>query len=278
MANRRRKGGSSNRFPLLGLQNHWGWWLQPRNLKMIASCQESWDKPRQCVKKQRHHFTDKGAYSQGYGLSSSHGWLWELNHKKGWALKNWCFRTMVLEKTPEIPLVSKETKPVNLKGNQPWIFIGRTDAKAEAPILWPPDSKSQLIGKDPDTGKDWRQEKSMTEDELAGWIINVMDMNLGKLWEMVGDREAWRAAVRGVLENQKQLGDWTTISVNSVQGCVASERITWVQKRLVFKTGKWRGYSQQLNVAGFSKCLSICSFRVAESQKFNVKHELTYQN
>ena len=96
--------------------------------------------------------------------------MWELNHKKCWALKNWCFRTVVLEKTLEGPLDCKEIKPVNPKGNQPWIFTGKTDTEAEAPILWPPDVKSWLTGKDPDAGKDWRQEgKGMTEDKMVGW-------------------------------------------------------------------------------------------------------------
>ena len=96
--------------------------------------------------------------------------MWELDHKEGWVLKNWCFWTVVLEKTLESPLDCKEIKPVNPKGNQPWTFIGRTDAEAEALILWLPDAKSQLTGKDPDAGKDWRQEeKETTEDEMVGW-------------------------------------------------------------------------------------------------------------
>ena len=105
------------------------------------------------VKKQRHHFANKGMYSQSYGLSSSHILMWELYHKEGWALKNWCFQTVVMEKTLESPLYCKEIKPANPKRNQPWILIGRTDAEAEAPILWPPDVKSQLIGKDLMLGK-----------------------------------------------------------------------------------------------------------------------------
>ena len=106
----------------------------------------------------------KALYSQSYGFSSSHVWIWKFDHEEGWAPKNWCFQTVVLEKTFESPLESKKIKPVNPKGNQPWIFIGRTDAEVEAPILWPPDEKSWLIGKDPDAGKDWRQkEKGVTE-------------------------------------------------------------------------------------------------------------------
>ena len=112
----------------------------------------------------------KVCLGQSYGFSSSQVWMWELNHKEDWGLKNWCFWTMVLEKTLESPLDSKEIKPVNNKGNQSWIFTGRTDVEAEAPILWPPDVKSQLIGKDPDAGKDWGQyEKEATEDEMVGW-------------------------------------------------------------------------------------------------------------
>ena len=110
------------------------------------------------------------ASSQSYGFSSSHIWMWELDHKEGWALKNWCFWTVVLEKTFQSPLDCKEIKPVNPKGNQFWIFIGRTDAEAEAPIFGPPDAKSRLIRKDPNAGKDWSQEeKGTTEDELVGW-------------------------------------------------------------------------------------------------------------
>ena len=125
----------------------------------------SYGKPRQHLKKQRHHFVDKCLYSQSYGFSGSHVQMWELDHKEDWALKNWCFGTVVLEKTLESPLDCKEIKPVNPKGNQPQIFIGRTDAEAEAPILRPPDAKSWLIGKDPDAEKNWgHEEKGATED------------------------------------------------------------------------------------------------------------------
>ena len=125
---------------------------------------------RQHIKKQRYYFVNKGPSSQGYRFSSGHVWMWELDYKESWALKNWCFWTVVLEKTFESPLDYKEIQPVHPKGNQSWMFIGRTDAEAETPILWPPDVKNQFIGKDPDAGKDWRQEeKGTTEDEMVGW-------------------------------------------------------------------------------------------------------------
>ena len=137
---------------------------------MLAPWKESSDKLRQHIKKQRHHLADKGPYRQSWGFFSSHVQMWMLDHKEGWALRNWCFWTVALEETLESPLDCKEIKPVNPKGNQPWIFTERTDAEAEAPILRPPDAKSWLMGKDPDAEKDWRQEeKQMTQDEMVGW-------------------------------------------------------------------------------------------------------------
>ena len=136
---------------------------------------------------------------------------WELDHREGWALKNWCFWTAVLEKTLESLLGSKETKSINPKWNQPWIFIGRADAEAEAPILWSPDVKSRPIGKDPDAGKDWRQEeKEVTKDEIVGWRHWLNRYKSEQIWEMVKDREAWCAAVHGAAKNQTWLSNWTT--------------------------------------------------------------------
>ena len=134
--------------------------------KMIDTSKEGYNKTRKYIKKQRHHFADKSSYSQSYGFSSSHVWMWELDHKEDWAPKNWWFQIVVLEKTLESPLDCKEIKPVNSKGNQSWMFIGRT--VAQAPIFWPPDVKSQLIGKDPDAGKDRKQkEKGAVEGEMV---------------------------------------------------------------------------------------------------------------
>ena len=119
---------------------------------------------------QRHYFANKCPSSQGYGFSCGHVWMWELDCEESWALKKWCFWTVVLEKTLESPLDWKEIQPVHPKGNQSWVFIGRTDAKAETPILWPPHAKSWLVGKVSDAGRDWGQEeKGTTEDEVAGW-------------------------------------------------------------------------------------------------------------
>ena len=137
---------------------------------MLAPWKKSYDQPRQYIKKQRHYFANKCPFSQSYGFSSGHVWMWKLDHKESWALKNWCFWTVVLEKSLESPLDCKEIQPVNCEWNQSWISIGRTDAKAEVPILWPLDGKNWLIGKDPDAGKDLgKEKKGMTEDEMVWW-------------------------------------------------------------------------------------------------------------
>ena len=137
---------------------------------MLAPWKESYDQPRQHIKKLRHYFPNKSPSSQGYGFSSSHVGMWELDYKESWVPKNWCFWTVVLEKTLESPLDSKKIQLVHPRGNQFRSFIGRTDVEAQTPILWPLDVKSWLIWKDPDAGKDLRREvKGMTEDEKVGW-------------------------------------------------------------------------------------------------------------
>ena len=125
--------------------------------KITASGDCSHDQPRQCIKKQRHYFASKGPSSQGYGFFSGHVWMWKLDYEQSWAPNNWCFWTVMLEKTLESPLDCKEIQPVHSKGDQSWVFIGRNDAKAETPLLWPPHVKSWLIGKDSDASRDWGQ-------------------------------------------------------------------------------------------------------------------------
>ena len=135
---------------------------------MLTPWKKSYEQSEQPIKKQRHYFANKGPSSQGYGLFSSHVWMWELDYKETWVSKNWWFWTVVLEKTLESPLYCKVIQPVHPKANQSWIFIGRTDAETETPILWPPDVKNWLIWKDPDAGKDWGQEgKGEVEDEIV---------------------------------------------------------------------------------------------------------------
>ena len=170
MANRWGNGGNSDRLYLFGQG-------APKSLQMVTtamklkeiksfSWKKSYDKSRQCIKKQRHHFADKGPYSQSYGFSSSHVRMWQVDHKEGWVLKNWCFWTVVLEKTLESPLDCKESKPVNPKGNKPWIFIGlMPKLQYFAHLMWRADSLEKTLM----LGKDWRQEeKGTTEDEMVG--------------------------------------------------------------------------------------------------------------
>ena len=188
IAKRWGNNGNSVRFYFLGLQNHWRWWLQPWNLKTLTPWKESYDQPRQHIEKQRHYFVNKGPSSQGF--SSSYVWMWELDYKESWTLKNWCFWTIVLGKTLESPLDCKEIQPVHPKGDQFWVFTGRTDAEVETPILWPPDARSWLIWKDVDAGKDWRQkEKGMMQVEMVGWHRRLNGHGFGwtRNWWWTGD-------------------------------------------------------------------------------------------
>ena len=170
MADRWGNSGNCGWLYLSGLQNHCRWWLQPWNSKTLTPWKESYDQPRQHIKKQRLYFPNKGPSSQGYGFSSGHVWMWELDYKESWVQKNWCFWAVVLEKTLESPLDCKKIQPVDPKGDQSWVFIERTDVEAETPIIWPPDVKSSLIAKAPGAGKEWGQEeKGTAEDEMFGW-------------------------------------------------------------------------------------------------------------
>ena len=196
------------------LQNHCRWWLQPWNSKTLAPWKKSYDKTRQHMKKQGHYFANKGPSSQSYGFSSGHVWMWE-----NWVPKNWCFWTVVSEKTLESPLDCKEIKPVHPKGNQYWIFIGRTDAEDEALILCPPDAKNWLTGKDPDVGTDWRWEENRMTD---GWMASPTQ----KTWVWVNSRSWWWTGRPGMPQS---------IGSQRVRHC-------WETKL------NWRDYSRKLGL------------------------------
>ena len=180
---------------------------------MLAPWKKSYDQPRQHIKKQRHYFANKGPFNQSYGFSSSHVWMWELDYKESWE-PNWCFWTVVLEMTLQSHLDYREIQPVHPKGNQSWIFIWRTDAEAETPILWPPDAKNWLVWKDPDAGKDWRlEEKGTTEDKVVGMASPAQ-----WTWVWVNSWSWWWTGRPGILQSMgsqswTRLSDWTELTV-----------------------------------------------------------------
>ena len=196
-------------------------------IKTLTPWKESCDQPRHHVKNQWHYFANKGSSSQGYGFSCGHVWMWELDCEEDWEPKNWCFWTVVLEKTLESPLDCKEIQPVHSEGDQPWDFFGRNDAKAETPVLWQPHAKSWLIGKDSDAGRDWGQEeKGTTEDEMAGW-----HRWLDGHWVWVNSGSWWWTGRPGVLRfmgSQRVGHDWATELIWSEVSltCCGERRVT----------------------------------------------------
>ena len=193
---------------------------------MLAPWKKSYDQPRQHIKKQRHYFANKGPSGKSYGFSDSHVWTWEWDCEESWVPKNWCFWTVVLEKTLESPLL-QGIKSVHPKGNQSWIFIERTDAEAETPILWPPDVKNRPIWKDPDAGNDWRQEeKESTEGEIVG-CHHRLDGHEFEQAPAFGDGQGSLAYCSHVVaKSQKRLSNWTELSLVSWS---ADLRLWWIQ-------------------------------------------------
>ena len=181
---------------------------------MLTPWKEGYDQPRQHIKKQRHYFANKGLSSQGYGFSSGHVWMWELDYKKSWALKSWYFWTVMLKKTLESLWDYKEIKPVNPKGNQPWIFTGRTDVEDEALILRPPDGKSWFIGNNPAAGKDWGQEKKRaTEAEMVGWHHGLNGHEFEQTPGDTGGQGSLVCCITWYCKASTRLSYWTTPSM-----------------------------------------------------------------
>ena len=219
-------------------------------LRVLTPWKESYDQPRWHIQNQRHYFADKGLSGQGYGFSSSHVWMWELDCEESWVLKNWCFWTVALEKTLESLLDCKEIQPIHSEGDQPWDFFGRNDAKAETPVLWPPYAKSWLTGKDSDAERNWGQEKGTTEDEMAGWHHRIdgreFEWTLGD-----GDGQGGLACCSSWGCKESDTTEWLNwTELNLMDKC----RSTSYPRGLRAHGGTWTGWSS--GVAVWNQCLN----------------------
>ena len=211
---------------------------------MLSPWKKSYYKPRQCIKKWRHPFANKSLYSQRYGFvfSSSYVQIWELDLQEGWVLKNWCFQIVMLEKTAENPLDHKEIKLVNPKWNSPWIFTGRTDAEAEAPIVWPPDVKSRLIGKDPDAGRRRRGDR-----RRDGWMASPTQLT----WIWANSWRRWRTGKPGVLKSmgsqriRHNLLTEQHRTLGIFPKAVPSQQQNWGGFKLRVHAYLWRGFRRE---------------------------------
>ena len=207
MANRWGNNGNSDRLYLGGgLQNRCRWWLQPWHQKTLAPWKKSYDQPRQHIKKQRHYFAKQGLFSQSYDFSSSHIWMWELDYKESWVSKNWCFWTVVLEKTLESPLDCKETKPVNRKGDQSWIFTGRTDTEAKLQYFGHLMQRNDSLEKTLMLGK--TEGRRRREQQRMRWLDGISQW----IWIWVSSGRWWRTGKPGVLQSMglQRAGHWAT--------------------------------------------------------------------